>query len=131
MKFAIAAFRTSDRQRMAEARHIRQVVFCEEQGVAPHEEWDDKDDFCEHFLLTDDGTPIATARVRPYGPGIFKVERVAVLKEKRGTGAGKAIMDEIMVRLRGKSVVLNAQTAVEEFYKRLGFVSEGDVFVST
>ncbi|MSO73046.1 MAG: GNAT family N-acetyltransferase [Rhodospirillaceae bacterium] len=129
MAFAIAAFHPSDQVRMAQARHIRQVVFCDEQGVAAHEEWDGKDDHCEHFLVTEAGVAIGTARVRPYGPGIFKVERVAVLKDKRGTGAGRLIMREIMARLREHTVVLNAQTAVEAFYNRLGFVSEGEVFV--
>jgi len=131
MAFTITAFRSDDAPRMDAARHIRQVVFCDEQGVSAADEWDGKDHACEHFLLTDNGAPIGTARVRIYGPGMFKVERVAVLKNRRGGGAGLAIMDFIMARLKAAqpgAVVLNAQVTVEDFYRRLGFVSEGELF---
>ena len=129
MTLSVVAFHTDDNDRMDAARRIRQVVFCDEQGVSAEEEWDGKDDLCQHFLLCDGDTPIATARVRPYGPAIYKVERVAVLKDRRGTGAGKTIMLAVIGRLEQATVVLNAQTAVEAFYSRLGFVSEGEVFV--
>lgn len=132
MAFDIVAFRSSDDRHMADARRIRQIVFCDEQGVDAHEEWDNKDRLCEHFVLREDGIAIATARVRPYGPGIFKIERMAVMKHRRGTGAGKALMENVMARLAAaqvSTIVLNAQTAVEGFYRNLGFVSEGSVFV--
>ena len=132
MAFEIVAFRSTDDRNMADARRIRQIVFCDEQGVDAHEEWDDKDHFCEHFVLREDGVAIATTRVRPYGPNIFKIERMAVMKHRRGTGAGKALMQTVMERLvdaEVATIVLNAQTAVEGFYRSLGFVSEGPVFV--
>lgn len=128
MAFTLAAFHADDAPRMDAARRIRQIVFCDEQGVSAAEEWDGKDAVCEHFLLSDVGAPIGCARLRPLGSGVFKIERVAVLKERRGTGAGKAIMREIMGRLSKATVVLNAQLAVEAFYRRLGFVSAGEIF---
>ena len=128
LDFTLAAFHADDPARMTAARHIRQTVFCDEQGVPPDLEWDGKDTVCEHFLLLADDAPIACARLRPYGPGIFKVERVAVLKEFRGKGAGVAIMRHLLDRLADTSVVLNAQLAVEAFYQKLDFVSEGPVF---
>ncbi len=81
MTFTIIAFHADDTARMESARHIRQTVFCDEQGVSAAEEWDGKDSICEHFLVLDQGRPVGCARVRPYGPGIFKIERVAVLRE--------------------------------------------------
>ncbi len=114
---------------MDAARQIRQAVFCDEQGVSAALEWDGKDAYCQHFLLFDGGQAVACARVRPYGPGIFKIERVAVLRNQRATGAGAAIMRAVMDRLGQVTMVLNAQLAVEEFYSRLGFVAEGEVFV--
>lgn len=128
LDFQLAAFRTDDAARMAAARRIRQVVFCEEQGVSAADEWDGKDKTCEHFLLLDNGTPIACARLRPYTGGANKVERVAVLKEHRGRGAGAAIMQMLLERLGGKPVVLNAQLAVEGFYAKLGFEPKDAVF---
>ena len=132
MGFEVVAFRSTDARNMAEARRIRQIVFCDEQGVDAHEEWDDKDHFCEHFVLRENDVAIATARVRPYGPSIFKIERMAVMKHRRGTGVGKTLMETLMERLveaEVSTIVLNAQTAVEGFYRRLGFVGEGSVFV--
>lgn len=128
LDFQIAAFRADDAARMKAARHIRQIVFCEEQGVSAAEEWDGKDDACEHFLLLERGEPIACARLRPYTGGATKVERVAVLKDQRGRGAGAAIMQALLARLAGNAVVLNAQLAVEGFYAKLGFVPEGEIF---
>ena len=129
INFTIRAFHTDDTACMDAARIIRDAVFCEEQGVPANLEWDGKDRLCEHFLLDADGVAIATARVRPYGPSIFKVERVAVLREKRSLGAGQAIMKYILNRLRNSgTIVLNAQARVEDFYERLGFVREDDTF---
>ena len=128
LAFRIEAFRADDAARMAAARGIRQIVFCDEQGVSAADEWDGKDAACEHFLLMRDGAAIGCARLRPYTGGAVKVERVAVLKEHRGHGAGAAIMAALLARVVGQTVVLNAQLAVEGFYRKLGFVSEGAIF---
>lgn len=129
MSFVIRAFRADDATSMEAARHIRETVFCREQGVPPEIEWDGEDHLCEHFLLESDSAPIGTARLRPYEPSVFKVERVAVLKNARSLGAGNAIMIYILDRLKNsETIVLNAQTQVEGFYERLGFTRSGDEF---
>jgi predicted GNAT family N-acyltransferase len=120
-----------DDPRMAAARTIREVVFCREQGVSAEEEWDGKDSESDHFLISDGDTAIGTARTRTYGPGAAKIERVAVLKGHRGRGAGRAVMDAVLEHLRASgftTAILNAQVAVEDFYKDMGFVSEGEHF---
>jgi predicted GNAT family N-acyltransferase len=89
------------------------------------------DDESDHFLLSDGDTAVGVARTRAYGPGAAKIERVAVLKEHRGEGAGRAVMDAVLAHLRAsgfRTAILNAQVAVEQFYKDLGFVSEGEHF---
>lgn len=131
MSVTIAYFPVTD-ARMAAARRIREIVFCDEQQVPANLEWDAHDATCEHVLAEVEGIPAGAARIRRYKPGVFKVERVAVLKEARGKGIGLYLMAEIMRRLADQNVsavVLNAQTQVEGFYHRLGFVSEGDAFV--
>lgn len=128
MTFAIIAFHADDAPHMYAARQIRQAVFCDEQGISAAEEWDGKDSICQHFLVLDGGLAVGCARLRPYGPGIYKIERVAVLKYRRGTGAGKAVMAKIIRRLDKATIVLNAQLVVEGFYNRLGFAREGAVF---
>lgn len=131
MTTAVAFFAVTD-PRMAAARRIRHIVFVEEQQVPPDLEWDEHDRTCEHVLAEVDGIPLGAARIRRYKPGVFKVERVAVLKEARGRGLGLFIMAEIMRRLADQNVakvVLNAQSHVEAFYLKLGFVSEGEHFM--
>jgi len=116
---------------LAQCHHIRRVVFCVEQGVPEEIEWDDLDAQCRHYLLFVDDAPVATARVRPYKPQVMKIERVAALKTHRGLGLGRVLMDRILADLKAgptSEVVLNAQTAVRDFYSALGFVTHGDEF---
>ena len=131
MSTSVAFFPATD-PRMAAARRIRQLVFVDEQQVPADLEWDEHDPACEHVLAEVDGIPLGAARIRPYKPGVFKVERVAVLNEARGQGIGLFVMAEIMRRLadqKAEKVVLNAQSKVEAFYLKLGFVSEGEHFM--
>ncbi|MGE4064041.1 MAG: GNAT family N-acetyltransferase [Rhodospirillaceae bacterium] len=131
MATSVSFFPATD-PRMAEARRIRFTVFCEEQQVPPDLEWDAHEAVCEHVLADVDGVALGAARIRPYQPSVFKIERVAVVKEARGQGIGLFIMAEIMRRLadrRASAVVLNAQAQVETFYHQLGFLSEGEQFM--
>ena len=72
---------------MADARAIREVVFCREQHVSAEEEWDGLDPTCEHFLIFDNDEAIGVARFRDY-KGLAKIERVAVLAEHRAPMPG-------------------------------------------
>jgi ElaA protein len=115
---------------MAPCFDVRRKVFCEEQGIAEALEWDGLDGDCRHYLLTYDARPVGTARVRPYGVATIKIERVAVLKDRRGHGLGARLMAHILARAdrEGHAAVLNAQTAVRGFYEKLGFVADGPEF---
>ncbi len=131
MTVAVDFFPVAD-PRIEAARRIRYAVFCEEQKVPLDLEWDEYEEVCEHVLAADEGVALGAARIRPYQPGVFKVERVAVLQNARGLGLGALLMAEIMRRLadrRASAVILNAQTQVEDFYRKLGFVSEGEHFM--
>lgn len=117
---------------MAHCHRIRRVVFCDEQGVAADLEWDDQDPVSTHYLLYLNDAPVATARTRPYKPGEAKIERVAALKPARGQGLGRLLMERVLADLKSSSAteaVLNAQTAVRDFYTRLGFVPVGPDFI--
>lgn len=133
MTSTFAVFGIEDEPRLAEARRIREVVFCQEQSVPPALEWDGQDAAATHFLLRRDGRAVATARTRPYADRTWKIERVAVLKPNRGTGAGREIMATVLGFLRQRPepvrAYLHAQTEVADFYARLGFVRQGGFFV--
>ena len=110
---------------------IRHEVFCVEQEVDVEEEFDGLDDTCRHYLAHLDGTPVGAARIRILNADETKIERVAVLKDKRGYGVGQALMTRTIddVERSGvKRIIVNAQTHAETFYAALGFVAEGGVF---
>jgi len=116
--------------------HIRTVVFVEEQNVPLNEEMDGLDDDADHYLLWQDDTPIATARVRYLG-GTAKIERVALLKGYRGRNIGLTLMEYIIEDIRSDlqkspkvtQLKLGAQIQVIPFYEKLGFISHGDDFL--
>ncbi len=111
---------------------IRLEVFVEGQNVPLEEEVDGRDEQCSHFLASEGGRALATARLRITDQGEARAERVAVLQAARGTGLGLAVMRLLQqtAAQRGHSeVVLHAQVAVIPFYERLGYVAEGPVFM--
>jgi len=115
----------------AEAQRIRFTVFVEEQRVPPELEMDEHDPQCIHALAywTDaaDGRAIGTGRLLPDG----HIGRMAVLKEWRGRGAGRALLRALVeaARRRGdREVALNAQVQALGFYRAEGFEPEGPVY---
>lgn len=114
---------------------VRYQVFCVEQQVDKSIEFDGLDDECRHYLARLEGVPVGAARVRSLDGGDVKIERVAVLKDRRGLGIGWTLMRRVIADLEaapdGKAaprIVLNAQCHAESFYAALGFVTRGDVF---
>ena len=85
-----------DQSDKKKAFEIRNLVFCEEQKVSKKIEFDGLDQFCDHYLAKINEVPIGTARVREQTKGTYKIERMAVLKEYRKKGVGKAIIKKIL-----------------------------------
>ncbi|STO09146.1 GNAT family N-acetyltransferase [Exiguobacterium aurantiacum] len=115
-----------------QARHVREVVFIEEQGIDPELEYDDLDPVCVHVVGTVDDNPVTTARLRPIEDGVGKVERVATLKTARGNGYAQEVMFEIERVANGQGIhtlKLGAQLTALPFYERLGYEPYGDEFL--
>lgn len=109
-------------------RQIRTKVFIEEQHIPQHEEWDELDPVCEHFLLLINDRPVATARLTPEG----RIGRLAVLAPARGKGLGEKILQRVLEHCRRngfKKVTLNAQLTALNLYLKLGFSICGDEFL--
>jgi predicted GNAT family N-acyltransferase len=108
---------------------LRRTVFIEEQCVPEELEWDGLDEEALHFLAEDEnGHAIATARM--LGDG--HIGRVAVLRPWRGRGVGRALMAYVIEQARRKGyrhLALDAQVEAIDFYRRLGFVAEGERFM--
>jgi len=111
----------------AEAKRIRFTVFVEEQSVPAELEMDDYDAESLHALAYADGRAIGTGRLLPDG----HIGRMAVLKEWRGQGAGRAMLRRLIdaARRRGhREVALSAQVHALEFYRAEGFEPEGAAY---
>lgn len=110
-------------------RDIRTRVFVEEQGVPPELEWDGLDEHAYHVVAyASDGTPVGTGRLLQD----CHIGRICVLKDWRGRGIGKSILDMLLVtahKMGYEKVTLHAQIRVKEFYSRRGFRSRGKEFM--
>ncbi len=113
----------------ADIRVIRETVFIHEQGVPVELEWDGLDSSCAHVLAWNDrGEAIGTARMQPSGT----IGRMAVLKDWRGRGIGRALLETLLdlaMRQGLPRVTLSAQTHAIGFYQRAGFHTVGEPFM--
>jgi predicted GNAT family N-acyltransferase len=108
---------------------VRVPVFVDEQGVPRAIETDDRDAHCVHVLALAGGTPVGTGRLDVAQDG--KIGRVAVLRDWRGRGVGRAIMRQLHRFARGDGLAqvwCHAQRSAVPFYERLGYRPEGDEF---
>jgi len=121
--------RTED---IATCRWLRRVVFIDEQGVSEADEVDDLDGVAIHLLATDSGRPVGTARLLVQGD-TGKIGRVCVLKDRRGTGLGAALIGVAVAEFRVMPGLvrakLGAQVTALGFYDRLGFGAVGPVYL--
>ena len=122
---AIRTVRVTTPDQLEAAFAIRRKVFVEEQNVPPEEELDALDRTAVHVLALDPaGRPVATGRIIPYGERTGKLQRIAVLRELRGAGYGRAVveaLEEIGREMGFSRFVLGAQTHAEAFYQKLGY----------
>jgi predicted GNAT family N-acyltransferase len=116
---------------------VRYSVFVDEQGVDPDIEVDDHEEESTHFVAYEGGDPVGVARLRAYDPGEYgdvsssggddptaKIERMAVLRNYRGRGVGRTILEAVeeAASKRGfEQVRLHAQIRSAGFYEALGY----------
>jgi predicted GNAT family N-acyltransferase len=115
---------------MREALAVRFEVFVDEQGVPRELEADEFDSLATHLVAIRDDQVVGTLRMLGHG-GAAKIGRVAVRAAARRHGVGARLMERAaaLASERGfAEIVLHAQVAVTGFYRRLGYVEEGDLF---
>ncbi|MFN0314836.1 MAG: GNAT family N-acetyltransferase [Burkholderiales bacterium] len=124
-RIRIASWQT-DRKSL---RAIREAVFVDEQKVPVELEWDEEDVRCVHVLAeASNGAAIGTGRLLPDG----HVGRMAVLQPWRRRGVGSALLVHLvdLAKRSGRKVLrLHAQSYVADFYRRHGFIVEGEEFM--
>ena len=119
-------------QNLAEAHHLRRVVFIDEQGFTEAEEWDDLDAEAVQLVVRDDGAPVASARLLRDG-ATGKIGRICVLKSHRGHKLGAALVrfgiDHFRATEGVTRVYLSAQDHALGFYEKLGFRAYGEGYL--
>jgi predicted GNAT family N-acyltransferase len=112
------------------AYDVRRRVFQDEQGVPADEEFDADDEIAVHAIALVGNTVVGTGRLI-FPPGYAKIGRLAVLREWRAHGVGRALLEALMAeaaRQGAPRAVLHAQVQALGFYERAGFVAVGDEF---
>ncbi len=111
---------------------IRTQVFVIEQGISAEIETDEWENDSTHYLLSEEGKALATARWRQIDQHTAKIERVAVLKEARWRGMGTELMRYILEEIHSKPnihiIKLGSQNSAIPFYEKLGFQVIGEEY---
>ena len=110
---------------------IRTEVFVHEQHVPKDLEFDDLDNESDHLIAKLNQQPIGCARIRQIGKNKAKLERIAILKPYRNKGYGTNLTNYCINFCKSKHdsiIYLHAQTTVQKFYERFGFIEEGTIF---
>jgi len=108
-------------------RSVRNKVFTQEQGIDETADFDGQDPEAIHAIVKVDGRPVGTARMLKDG----HIGRLAVLKDQRGKGFGKELLNALISRaaeLGLKRAYLGAQMDAVEFYRKNGFKEVGDPY---
>ena len=110
------------------ASHIRTTVFLDEQGFSFDR--DDTDDIAMHIVGYNGDIPVSVCRVFKSSDGKYITGRLAVLKEYRGLGCGKGILEAAEKYVRsvgGDSLWLHSQYQAKDFYLRCGYAQVGEI----
>jgi predicted GNAT family N-acyltransferase len=126
----IAVIEITTRAQMDQAWALRRRVFIEEQHVPEEIEMDEDDAHAFHALALDGETAVGCGRMLRHG-GEIKIGRMAVLRDRRGSGIGRRVLEFLMdaARRQGyRKAILHAQLTAEGFYLRNGYIPVGEIF---
>ena len=121
---------TFNDQNFSHIENIRKFVFNAELDIPESELFDEFDKKCDHFLIFDGENVVGSLRIIQLGKKI-KLERMAILKEFRANDYGKnAILQikEYYHTLDFSQIFLDSIYSVKEFYKKCGFIEDGETF---
>jgi len=131
MDFLLKTEFGKDNSVFLDAYSIRLKVFCEEQGIPIENEIDSLDDLAYHCVIYIEGKPVACGRML-IEDNAAKLCRIAVLKIHRKKGYATCLSRHLISIAQQNEleyVYLHAQTYISELYEKMGFISEGAVFL--
>jgi predicted GNAT family N-acyltransferase len=111
---------------------LRELVFCEEQGVPREEELDEHDERALHVVALEEASRgvIGTLRLL-LDPGEAKIGRVAVAREWRRRGVALRMLQLALEEAREQRLLrvrLAAQLDAVALYEKAGFAIESETF---
>ena len=111
----------------------RSAVFVVEQACV-FQDVDGADPGCWHLFARRGGELAASCRLAPAGLKVREpsIGRVVTTAAARGTGMGRALMEEALRRAQalwpGSAVRIGAQLHLEKFYGSLGFARDSEPY---
>ena len=110
---------------------VRKIVFIQEQNVPSQIEFDGLDKESIHVIIKLNNKTIGCARIRTIN-GNVKLERIVILKEFRGKGFGKKLVEYLISyckQIEPKEIIIYAQYNLKDFYRKFGFKTRGNTFM--
>lgn len=133
--FTTKAFDELTNTELYQLLQLRSEVFVVEQNC-PYLDMDNKDQKSLHVLGYDNGKLVACTRLVPIGISYEKepsIGRVVTHPSVRKSGYGKLLMEysiaETKQRFNTSVIVIGAQQYLDRFYRDLGFIPEGDMYL--
>lgn len=109
---------------------LRMQVFCVEQNC-PYQDLDNLDQGSTHVFFKDDTYISAYARIIQDG-AICHIGRVVVNPDYRSKGLATSLMESCLEHIVANNmgtVIISAQSYLQNFYKKLGFKNTGKYYL--
>lgn len=107
-----------------QAQAIRYQVFTLEQNIPQELDLDGLDEDSLHALVSEQGKPIATARLKLNQDGSSVMARVAVSEESRGLGIASKLVSALIEHAKNigvRSIEIHAHSYLRSYYEKFGF----------
>jgi len=134
MKWGVKKYKELSVDELYKLLQLRAEVFVVEQDCA-YQDVDGKDESSLHVLAVDNNTLVAYARIVLPGVSYKEVSigRVVVSASHRNKSLGYELMERaigfIVNILEPQPIRISAQSHLEEFYSRLGFIFTGKAYL--
>lgn len=136
-KIGMEVIRATETWQQAGAYYVRIQAMARKHHIPLRQEFDSHDTpETRYIVVTDEGFPVATARIYPESEECMMIGRVVVLPEYRHRGIGTLAVAECEKwarELRYTKAALESRDNKTAFYERMGYeirgeIVEGDTF---
>lgn len=130
MDIVFEGFENLTSKQAEDAFRLRQQVFIIEQNCF-YEDIDGYDEKAGHLFFYDGVTLAAYLRIFALGVKYddeASLGRIVVAPEYRGTGLGPRLIKKGVELCEGDPIRIEAQAELKEYYNKLGFREEGEIY---